>query len=100
MEENERFIIIHLGNPYDFVMKDIVENNTYGVFSNSVEKPMGEIVDLLNKQNQRIKVLEEFKKETFNEIDTELNYLTDKAMDNPVNRGRIKALKQLREYLG
>lgn len=37
-------MIIHLGNPYDFVIKDIDENNTYGTFSGD-EKSMNEFLE-------------------------------------------------------
>ena len=40
----EKFMIIHLGNPYDFVIKDIDENNTYGTFSGD-EKSMNEFLE-------------------------------------------------------
>lgn len=60
------------------------------------KKQAQKVVDLLNEQEEEIKQLKEFKNKVFKEINTELNYLTEKAMDNPVNHGRIKALKELK----
>ena len=51
---------------------------------------------LLNEQDAEIEQLKEFKNKVFKEINTELSYLTEKAMDNPVNYGRIKALQELK----
>lgn len=68
-------------------------------------KDNGEIIsfidmfDLLNEQDAEIERLKEFKNKVFKEINTELSYLTEKAMDNPVNYGRIKALQELTSYL-
>lgn len=61
-----------------------------------------EMINLLNKyeidrirmERYRLKLLR--LEET---IGKELSYLEDKAMDNPVNRGRIRALKELKELL-
>lgn len=55
-----------------------------------------QVVDLLNEQDAEIERLKEFKNKVFKEINTELSYLTEKAMDNPVNYGRIKALQELK----
>ena len=49
----KRFQIIHLGNPYEFVVKDNATNKTYGPFEGD-EKSMS---DLLNVQAEIIKRL-------------------------------------------
>ena len=49
----KRFQIIHLGNPYEFVVKDNTTNKTYGPFEGD-EKSMSE---LLNEQQELIEEL-------------------------------------------
>ena len=75
-----------------------LENHLNRIFDNHECKVIfdEEIVDLLNEQDAEIERLKEFKNKVFKEINTELSYLTEKAMDNPVNYGRIKALKELK----
>ena len=50
----KRFQIIHLGNPYDFVVKDLQTNNTYGTFQGD-EKQMERLLNELNTENQQCK---------------------------------------------
>ena len=50
----KQFQIIHLGNPYEFVVKDNTTNKTYGPFEGD-EKSMS---DLLNEQQEKITELE------------------------------------------
>ena len=60
MTENKRFQIIHLGNPYDFVVKDHNTNRTYGTFQgddDSLEECLNNIADendQLKKENEGI----------------------------------------------
>jgi predicted nucleic acid-binding Zn-ribbon protein len=51
----ERFQIIHLGNPYDFVVKDHKTNRTYGTFEGD-EKSMLEMLDNLNDEIKELQV--------------------------------------------
>ena len=48
------------------------------------------------KENEELK---EFKEKVLDEIGNELDYLKERANDNPVNRGRIQALEQLERWL-
>lgn len=43
--------------------------------------------------------LKKFKENVFDEIGKELHYLKEKSNDNPVNRGRIRALEDLERRL-
>ena len=54
----KRFTIIHIGNPYDCVIKDHNTNNTIGMFDSTTE-PVNEVVDLLNEQHEEIIELRE-----------------------------------------
>lgn len=51
MTEN-RFQIIHLGNPYDFVLKDHQTNKTYGTFQGDDESMMEMLNDLSDENNE------------------------------------------------
>ena len=51
----KQFQIIHLGNPYEFVVKDNTTNKTYGPFEGD-EKSMS---DLLNEQQATIEQLQD-----------------------------------------
>lgn len=53
MTEN-RFQIIYLGNPYDFVVKDHHTNKTYGTFQGDDESMM-EMLNDLSKENEQLK---------------------------------------------
>lgn len=46
----KQFQIIHLGNPYEFVVKDNTKNKTYGPFEGD-EKAMSDLLD-----NQQISI--------------------------------------------
>jgi len=50
-----RFQIIHLGNPYDFVVKDHVTNKTYGTFQGDDKS----LIDLLNELDNEVKEYKE-----------------------------------------
>jgi len=54
MTENKRFQIIHLGNPYDFVVKDHNTNKTYGTLQGD-DKSLIELLNELNDENTHIK---------------------------------------------
>lgn len=61
MTKPKRFTIIHLGNPYDFVVKDHNTNRTYGTFQgddDSLEECLNNIAD---ENDQLKKVIEEHK---------------------------------------
>ena len=51
---NNRFQIIHLGNPYDFVVKDHKTNRTYGTFQGD-DKSMLEMLTDLSDENKTLK---------------------------------------------
>ena len=51
MTEN-RFQIIHLGNAYDFVLKDHQTNKTYGTFQGDDESMMEMLNDLSDENNE------------------------------------------------
>ena len=55
MTENKRFQIIHLGNPYDFVVKDHNTNKTYGTLQGD-DKSLMELLNELDSENQRLKL--------------------------------------------
>ena len=50
----KRFQIIHLGNAYDFVIKDHVTNKTYGTFQGETES-MEELLEDMDKEIQDLK---------------------------------------------
>lgn len=49
----KRFQIIHIGNPYECVIKDHDTNNTIGMFDSTTE-PVNEVVDLLNELHEEV----------------------------------------------
>ena len=54
---DEPYTIIHLGNPYDFVIKNINEHETYGTFQGD-EESMEEFIEKVNsiiKENDELK---------------------------------------------
>ena len=58
MTENKRFTIIHIGNPYECVIKDHNTKNTIGMFDSTTD-PVNEVVDLLNvlhEENEALKL--------------------------------------------
>ena len=50
----KRFQIIHLGNAYDFVIKDHITNKTYGTFQGETES-MEELLEDMDKEIQDLK---------------------------------------------
>lgn len=55
MNDEKRFQIIHLGNPYDFVVKDRQTNRTYGTFQGD-EKSMEDMLNNIYKENQELRL--------------------------------------------
>ena len=58
---DEQYTIIHLGNPYDFVIKNINEHETYGTFQGDNES-MEEFIEKVNsiiKENDELKASNE-----------------------------------------
>ena len=49
----ERFQIIHLGNPYDFVVKDHQTNRTYGTLQGD-DKSLMELLNELHDEKQSV----------------------------------------------
>ena len=76
MTENKRFQIIHLGNPYDFVVKDHNTNKTYGTLQGD-DKSLMELLNELNDENTHIK---NTIKEMYNNERTELGKSTLKQL--------------------
>lgn len=57
----KQFQIIHLGNPYEFVVKDNTTNKTYGPFEGD-EKSMSDLLNELIEENEQLrKELEKLK---------------------------------------
>ena len=56
---DEPYTIIHLGNPYDFVIKNIKEPETYGTFQGDNKS----IKEFIEKVNKIVKENEQLKKE-------------------------------------
>lgn len=50
----KRFQIIHLGNPYDFVVKDHRTNKTYGTLQGD-DKSLQECLDNIVEENEQLK---------------------------------------------
>ena len=50
----KRFQIIHLGNPYDFVVKDYATNKTYGTLQGD-DKSLTELLIELHEENEVLK---------------------------------------------
>ena len=58
---DEQYTIIHLGNPYDFVIKNINEHETYGTFQGDKES-MEKFIEKVNsiiKENDELKASNE-----------------------------------------
>ena len=55
---SERYSIIFMGNPYEFVVRDNVEHNSI-LFHDIEEKPIRKLVIRLNEQSDEIKRLRE-----------------------------------------
>ena len=55
---SERYSVIFLGNPYEFVVKDHYEPVTVGVFKDG-EESVKKLVGLLNEQNELIEKLKD-----------------------------------------
>lgn len=58
---DEPYTIIHLGNPYDFVIKNSNEHETYGTFQGD-EESMEEFIEKVNliiKENDELKASNE-----------------------------------------
>lgn len=51
MTENIRFIKIHIGTPYEYVIKDINNNETYGMFKGD-DKAGIQLLKTINKLNE------------------------------------------------
>ena len=54
----DRYTIIHIGSPDEFVLKDTMENKTYGMFGRNNEKTMRRLCDdmnMLHEKNQELK---------------------------------------------
>lgn len=51
----ERFQIIHLGNAYDFVVKDHNTNRTYGTFQGD-DDSLNDLLEDLAKENNELKI--------------------------------------------
>ena len=54
MATEKRFQIIHLGNPYDFVVKDHQTNRTYGHLQGD-DKSLQECLDNIADENEQLK---------------------------------------------
>ena len=55
---SERYSIIFMGNPYEFVVRDNIETNSL-LFSDVEEKPVRKLVIRLNEQEEEIERLRE-----------------------------------------
>lgn len=75
MTENKRFQIIHLGNPYDFVVKDHQTNKTYGTLQGDDKS----LMELLNGLAEENKVLR-----------SDRNYWKTLAQSLAKNNGNVK----------
>lgn len=51
MTEYERFIKIHIGTPYEYVIKDINNNKTYGMFKGD-DKAVIQLLKTINELNE------------------------------------------------
>ena len=59
MSEYERFIKIHIGTPHEYVIKDIINNETYGMFKGD-DKAVIQLLKTINELNEE---KDELKKE-------------------------------------
>lgn len=53
---NERFQIIHLGNPYDFIVKDHHSKQTYGTFQGDTDSLLN-CLNSLDKENKELEAV-------------------------------------------
>lgn len=51
MSEYERFIKIHIGTPHEYVIKDIINNETYGMFKGD-DKAVIQLLKTINELNE------------------------------------------------
>ena len=89
----KQFQIIHLGNPYEFVVKDNTTNKTYGPFEGD-EKSMS---DLLNEQQFIIEELKTHNLQHFLEWLVIRGYVTDEPLKDINNV--IACVDEFKEYL-
>jgi len=77
MTENKRFQIIHLGNPYDFVVKDHNTNKTYGTLQGD-DKSLMRLLNELNDENEQLKQENKELKKQVEELDEKIEVLESK----------------------
>ena len=80
----KRFTIIHIGNPYECVIKDHITDNTIGMFDSTTE-PVNEVVECLNALHEENSLLKDIIKDIV--IKLEANYTSNTyEMTIPINR--------------
>lgn len=84
----KRFQIIHLGNPYDFVVKDHATNKTYGTLQGD-DKSLTELLNELHEEIQALKLELELSKPLFSRRELETK-LKEQHEENEQLRNDIK----------
>lgn len=84
----KRLQIIHLGNPYDFVVKDHQTNRTYGTFQGD-SISLKECLDSLVDENEQLK---QFQEQVASVIES-------KMADNVCNDYKMEVLKEIWDEL-
>ena len=72
MTTAKRFQIIHLGNPYDFVVKDHQTNKTYGTLQGD-DKSLMELLNKLHEESKYWEQLAEGRLEQINQLKQKIN---------------------------
>ena len=123
MTENKRFQIIHLGNPYDFVVKDHNTNKTYGTLQGD-DKSLMELLNELDSENKKLKAkvddkevaveveCEKLMQKVFDLIEERIKHYSHKPVSAPISQpmsinfdadmdrlARLSELQDLKEEL-
>lgn len=80
---DDPYTIIHTGDPYDFVIKNVNEPETYGVFHGDEydQKSMKEFVEKVNsivKENEQLK---QFKENVIKWVDSQMKFNAKKYIE-------------------
>ena len=85
---DDPYTIIHTGDPYDFVIKNVNEPETYGTFHGDKydQKSMKKFIEKVNsivKENEQLK---QFKEKVFVLLDEKIKHYEHKPFSAPVGQ--------------
>lgn len=109
---NQRYTTIHIGNPYECVIKDHRTGRTYGMFNSTDDEPIKNLCWILNQYDQRLQdkddllrkelTIQENLLDRIAELEKELVTIKrtlDDMIDNERTRLGVSALMQYREAI-